>query len=172
MDAILIMSASLNTACPSLLMLFGSIISIWSFLPSLLTWLTFTHFHILVQTLFSWVNIHDYLPPTSISRLPFSALYSLFKHFIYLFILERGEEKEKERERNINVWENNQSVASGTPLPGDLAHSPGMCPEQESKQQTFCAQAGAQSTEPHQPGHLRAHFWYVPFIQSPYLSFE
>ena len=37
------------------------------------------------------------------------------------------------------------------PLVGDLAHNPGMFPDWESNQWTFGLQAGAQSTEPHQP---------------------
>ena len=36
----------------------------------------------------------------------------------------------------------------------DLAHSPGMCPDWELKRQSFGSQAGTQSTEPHQPGHI------------------
>ena len=35
---------------------------------------------------------------------------------------------------------------------GDLACSPGMCPDWEPNQQPFGSQAGTQSTEPHQPG--------------------
>ena len=35
---------------------------------------------------------------------------------------------------------------------GDLARNPGMCPDWELNQQCFDSQAGAQSTEPHQPG--------------------
>ena len=54
--------------------------------------------------------------------------FSLFKDFIYLF-LERVEEKEKERKWNINVW----LVFACSPT-GDLAHSPGMCPDWESNQ--------------------------------------
>ena len=34
----------------------------------------------------------------------------------------------------------------------DLAHNPGMCPDWESNQRSFGPQAGALSTEPHQPG--------------------
>ena len=37
---------------------------------------------------------------------------------------------------------------------GDLAHNPGMCPDWESIPGLFGSQAGAQSTEPHQPGWL------------------
>ena len=43
-------------------------------------------------------------------------------------------------------------VASYTPTTGDLAYNPGMCPDWELNQQPFGLQAGAQSTEPHQPG--------------------
>ena len=34
----------------------------------------------------------------------------------------------------------------------DLAHNPGMCPDEELNQRPLRLQAGAQSTEPHQPG--------------------
>ena len=37
------------------------------------------------------------------------------------------------------------------PTTRDLAHNPGMCPGWESNQRPFGLQAGAQSTEPHQP---------------------
>ena len=47
----------------------------------------------------------------------------------YLLILERGE-----KERNIYVQETHRSVASHTPPTRDLAHNPGMCPDQESNQ--------------------------------------
>ena len=43
-------------------------------------------------------------------------------------------------------------AASHTPSTGDLACSPGMCPDWEWNQQPFGSQAGAQSTEPHQLG--------------------
>ena len=44
-----------------------------------------------------------------------------------LFIFrERGREGEREGEKRQCV------VASHTPLPGDLAHNPGMCPDWES----------------------------------------
>ncbi|KAF6072927.1 hypothetical protein HJG60_010008 [Phyllostomus discolor] len=45
-------------------------------------------------------------------------------------------------------------VSSNTSRTGDLARNPGICPDQETSQQPFCSQAGAQSTEPHQPGLL------------------
>ena len=36
------------------------------------------------------------------------------------------------------------------PLTRDLAHNPGMCPEQESNWRPLGSQAGTQSMEPHQ----------------------
>ena len=53
---------------------------------------------------------------------------SLFKKdFIYLFIFrERGREGEREGEKHQGV------VDSSTPLTGDPAHNPGMCPDWES----------------------------------------
>ena len=43
-------------------------------------------------------------------------------------------------------------VASHLPPTGDLAQNPGMCPGWELNQAHFSSQAGAQSTDPHQPG--------------------
>ena len=43
-------------------------------------------------------------------------------------------------------------VASRMPPTGDLACNPAMGPDWESNWQLFGLQAGAQSTEPHQPG--------------------
>ena len=67
----------------------------------------------------------------------------MLKKRLYLF-LERGREGEKHR----------CVVASHTPPTGDLACNPGMYPNWESNQQPFGSQALAQSTEPHQPGHV------------------
>ena len=63
-------------------------------------------------------------------------------------------EKEREREKHQRV------VACCVPPTGDLAHSPGMCPDWESNQQSFGSQAGAQSTEPHQPGQYASFYFY------------
>ena len=68
-----------------------------------------------------------------------------FKDFIYLF-LERGKEGEREGEIYQCV------VASHVPPTGALAHNSGMCPDWELNQRPLGLQAGAQSTEPHQPG--------------------
>ena len=45
-------------------------------------------------------------------------------------------------------------VASHMPPTGDLACNPGMCPDWELNGQPFSLQAGAQSTEPHQPAQV------------------
>ena len=74
----------------------------------------------------------------------------LFIDFIFFHILfisrERGREGEREGEKHQCV------VASHIPPTGDLARNPGMRPDWESNQRPFGLQAGAQSTEPHQPG--------------------
>ena len=44
--------------------------------------------------------------------------------------------------------------------PGDLAHNPGMCPDEELNQRPLRSQAGAQYTEPHQPGLKLSYFNY------------
>ena len=43
-------------------------------------------------------------------------------------------------------------VASRAPRTGNLARTPGMCPDWEVNQRPFGSQSSAQSTEPHQPG--------------------
>ena len=53
---------------------------------------------------------------------------------------------EEEREKHQCM-----AASHGTPT-GDLAHNPGMCPDQESNWQLLDSQAGTQSTEPQQPG--------------------
>ena len=46
---------------------------------------------------------------------------------------------------------------------GDVAPNPGMCPDWELNQRPFSLQAGAQSTEPHQPGlHLLSNLAALP----------
>ena len=47
---------------------------------------------------------------------------------------------------------------------GDVAHNPGMCPDWETNLQPSGLQAGAQSTEPHQPG-LNIYFNYFIVVQ-------
>ena len=68
-----------------------------------------------------------------------------FKDFLNLF-LEGGEGTEKEGNKHQCV------VTCHTPPTGDLAHNPGVCPDQESNQRPFGLQDDTQSTEPHQSG--------------------
>ena len=65
----------------------------------------------------------------------------------YLFIFrERGREGEREGAKHQCV------VASHAPATRDLACNPDMCPDWELNRRPSGSQAGAQSTEPHQPG--------------------
>ena len=62
-----------------------------------------------------------------------------------LFIFrEKGREREREKHQCV--------VASRSPPTRGLAYNPGMCLDWESNPWSFGLQAGAQSTEPHQPG--------------------
>ena len=70
-------------------------------------------------------------------------LFYFLNDFIYLF-LERGEGRKKEKERNIPMQEKQWSVASHMLSTGDLAHNPGMCPDQELNQWPFTLQDDAQ----------------------------
>ena len=67
-----------------------------------------------------------------------------FEDFNDLF-LERGEGKEKERERNINVW-----LPLVHPLLGAWPATQACAPTGNP----FGSQAGTQSTEPQQQGHV------------------
>ena len=73
-----------------------------------------------------------------------------FNDFIYLF-LERGREGERGRETQC-------VVASCVSHTGDLACSPGMCPDWELNWQPFGPQTGTQSTKLHQPGQKSVSF--------------
>ena len=78
---------------------------------------------------------------------------------LFLFIF-------REKKGGIEGEKHYCAVASHAPPTGDLAHNPGMCPDWESNLQPFGSQAGAQSTEPHQPG-LNTYFSYtnIPRIE-------
>ena len=71
----------------------------------------------------------------------------ILSFFKILFIFrERG--REGERETSINVWLPLKHSLLGT----YSVYNRGMCPDWESNRQPFGSQAGAQSTELHQPG--------------------
>ena len=77
-----------------------------------------------------------------------------FKDFIYF---QREEKGGKKGERHQCV------VTSCVPPTGDLAHNPGVCPDQKSNQQPIGSQTSIQSTELHQPG-LKRVFLNLFFI--------
>ena len=73
-----------------------------------------------------------------------------FKRFYVFIFRQRGRKGEREGEKHQCV------VASHTPPTGDLAGSPGMCPDWELNQGPFGSHIGTKSTEPHQPGLQKA----------------
>ena len=87
-------------------------------------------------------TIHLFHTLKFISRFVYTLFY---KDFIYVF-LERGKEGEREEKKYQCV------ITSCTPPTGDLTCNPSMCPDWELNQRPFGLQAGAQSTEPHEPG--------------------
>ena len=70
--------------------------------------------------------------------------------------MERGREGEREKEKHHCV------VASHM----DLAPNPGMCADCESNQRPFDSQAGAQPTEPHQPGPMIVSYRSLEILRS------
>ena len=75
----------------------------------------------------------------------FSILFYFLRFYLFIF-------REREREGEREGEKHQCTVASHTPLTGDLACNPGMCPDWESNQRPFGSQAGTQSIKPHQPG--------------------
>ena len=73
-------------------------------------------------------------------------IYFFLKQIFKIIFRERRREEEREGEKHQHV------VASCTSPTGDLAVTPGMCPDQQLNWPPFCSQAGTQSTEPHQLG--------------------
>ena len=79
-------------------------------------------------------------------------LFLVFKNILFS---ERGREGEREGEKHQCVVASCVSAPAPHPTPtGDLACHPGMCPYQELNPWPPGLQAAAQSTEPHQPGHI------------------
>ena len=89
--------------------------------------------------------------------------------FKTLFIYFQREEKGGiEGEKHWCMRETSIHCASHMPPTGDLARNPGMCPDRELNLLLFGLQGGgAQSTEPHQPGHrqlLKVNRYLCDFI--------
>ena len=86
--------------------------------------------------------------------MPLISFFYFLKDFLNLFL-----------ERGGKVGEKHQHVfASHAPPTGDLAHSPGLCPDWELNLQPFGSQPSTQSTEPHQPGLDAFDFFFFVFI--------
>ena len=82
-----------------------------------------------------------------------SLFHSHFLNRFYLFILNRGEGKKRGRETSMCGCFCFSHAPPPQPHWGpDRARNPGMCPDWESNRRPFGSPAGAQSTEPHQPG--------------------
>ena len=75
---------------------------------------------------------------------------------------------EGEREEEKQQW----VVASHSLHAGDLVHNPGMCPDQKLNWLPFGLQAGTQSTEPHQPGHIYLFLINISLIIFLYIYFS
>ena len=86
----------------------------------------------------------------------------IFKDFICL-LWERGREGEREWEKQQHSRDTSSGCLSHA-LNWGLDLNPGMCPDQESNQQPFGSQGSTQSTEPHQPGHMRVCIFIFIFI--------
>ena len=69
-----------------------------------------------------------------------------FLKILFIYFRQRGWEEEGGVKHQC-------VVASHVPPTGDLASNAGMWPDRESNQGPFGWQAGAQLTEPYQPGH-------------------
>ena len=80
-------------------------------------------------------------------------VFFIFFKILFIYFVVRGKGREKVRKRNIrNVLEVHQLVVSLSPPTGEPGPQPRRVPRQGLKRQPFGSQAGAQSTEPHQPG--------------------
>ena len=89
----------------------------------------------------------------------------LFFLKIYLFTFrERGREGEREGEKQQCARDTLMGCLLHAPT-GDLAHNLGTCPDLESNCRPLGSQAGAQPTEPHQPG-LQLSFAYRDIFYS------
>ena len=92
---------------------------------------------------FSW-NVF-FLPPLFFSL----CLSLLFFKILFTYFQRQGGRK---RGKHWCAKRNIDQLPPRTPLSGELACNPGMCPDRESKWWPFGLQAGDQSTESYWPG--------------------
>ena len=134
-----------------------------------------------------WLSLTTYmhfLTPSPLHPIPYTTLpfgnhqnvlhihdsvYSFFYFYFYFIFREKGREGERKGQKHQCV------VVSNAPYTGDLACNPGMCPDWESNRRSFCSQANAQSTKPHQAGlyssYLLSLFSYSIFHRYVYCHF-
>ena len=94
-------------------------------------------------------NIICVLAPLKADVIPeFLLFYNLLKRFYLLIFREGGMEREREGEKHRYTREKQYLVASHMPSMGDLAHNPGMCPDQESNHRPFALWDDVHSTQP------------------------
>ena len=118
--------------------------------------ITFHHFSLLPQNLVSLVTCLSHDSTKLVTLCLANSVIPQFPH-VYPFCSSNKEinssfiyfQREGKGERE---GEKHWSDASHTPPNGGLVHSPGMHPDWESNRQPLGSQAGAQSTESHQPG--------------------
>ena len=84
--------------------------------------------------------------------------------FLKILFISRQKRREGEREGE----KHHCVAASHAPPTGDPAGNPGMSPNQELNQQPPSSQAGAQSTEPHQPGQETFYIFVVVAVTQLY----
>ena len=94
----------------------------------------------------------------------FKYLDSFLRFYLFTF-RERGREGEREGEKNRCVRDTSIGCLPYAPDWGSAPTSPCMCPDWELNGWPFGSQAGAQCTEPHQPGlHSLLECWVLWFI--------
>ena len=102
---------------------------------------------------FKYINMENLSmsqPNLGQKKAPQNMMKIFLLDFIFLkifFFWEQGREGERE-------WQKQCVTASHAPPTGN----PGMCPDGELNQRPFGSKAGAQSTEPHQPGLIFTWF--------------
>ena len=87
------------------------------------------------------------LPDLQATSLTSFFFFFFFLKIVFIFFRERKGGRKRWRETSMCGC-----LSSHVPRTGDVAGILGMCPDWELNQRPFGLQAGAQSTEPHQPG--------------------
>ena len=100
------------------------------------------YFHVVLYLHNIWVN----------GPLLFASVFFFFFFLRFDLFIFRERKEGRKRDKNISVW-----LPLVHPSVGTWPATQVMCPDWESNQQSFGSQAGAQSTEPYQPGLYLPH---------------